>query len=77
MVSPDYHEWMCKLLGHDLDIEYKLCFKDIVAGAISRVTTQSIMLSFSIPCIIRSSSLDQEIAIDSTLSQFRQALSQG
>ena len=77
MVSPDYHKWLCKLLGYDFDIEYKPGFANRLVDALSRVPSQSTLLSLSVPQEVHLAGLDKELQSDPLLSQIRQALSLG
>ena len=69
MVSPDYHKWLCKLLGYDFEIEFKPGFTSKGVDALSRVPAQFSLLNLSIPCALQMTELDKELATDPTLSQ--------
>lgn len=75
MVNPNYQNWLYKLLGYDFDIEYKPRFHNKVPDALSRVPTQSTLLSLSVPHLLHFTALDQELANDPSLSQLRETLS--
>ena len=69
MVSPNYQQWLCKLLGYDFDIEYKPGLAKKAVDALSRVPAQSTLLSLSLPCVLQLTKPDKELASDPVLSQ--------
>ena len=76
MVNPDYHKWLCKLLGYDFDIEYKPGFTNKAVDALSQVLAQFSLLNLFVPCALQMTELDKELATDPTLSQLQQSIAQ-
>ena len=77
IVSIDQQKWLCKLLGYDFDIEYNPVHAYKAVDALSRLPSQSNLLSLSVPQVLQLQEVEKQVAMDPSLSKIKTALAQG
>ena len=62
LVSSEHQRWLCKLLGYDFEIQYRPGVGNKAADALSRVIPVATISLLSVPELINTTELQQQIA---------------
>ena len=77
VIGPDYHKWVCKLLGYDFEIQYKPGQLNRATDALSRKPGRVECASLMAPQWRDWDKLKSEVGTDEFFSRIVQDLSQG
>lgn len=77
-VNLEYHKWLTRLLGCDIDISYKPGCANKEADDLSRcMSVSALLLAVTIPSVLQWQDLDKEIAADSDIQEKIKKLQEG